>query len=371
LSAGLRGPDPERPFLLIPGPTEVHPDVAAAALEPMIAHRGEAMEALLADVLPRAARWIGTEAPVLPLACSSTGAMEAALRNAAPGPFLHLVAGAFSARWAEISRSCGLEGHRLEVEWGQALDPAGIVDALERRDYTAVTLVHNETSTGVMHPLAAIARAVREHSNALLLVDTVSSMSATPIDADALGVDLCLAGVQKAWALPAGLTLCSVSERALRRAEGAEGRGWYLDWVRHVEEIQRGRTPTTPPVSLLQQLRAQLDRMEAEGRPARFARHAAMRERVLEWARARGVEAFAVAEHRSPTVTALSTGGIASGVWIEGMRARGWHLAAGYGPLRDRLIRVGHMGEIDLPTLDRALADLSEVLGESSGSSLT
>jgi aspartate aminotransferase-like enzyme len=362
----MREPSADRPLLLIPGPTEVAPEVAQAALRPMVGHRGPEIRDLLDRVLPRVARVIGTSSSVYPLGCSATGAMEAAVRNAAPGPFLHLVCGAFSERWAEIRRRCGLDGDVLEVDWGEAIDADRVGEALDRRRYGAVTLVHNETSTGVMNPIAEIAAVVRRHPDTLLLVDTVSSMAAVELRLDAWGVDVCFAGTQKAWALPPGLTLCAVSERARRRSERALQRGYYFDWTVHEASLRKGQTPTTPPISLLQQLDVALDRLDAEGLAARYARHRAMQQRVIAWAGDRFVP-FATEGFRSMSLTALHAGPLDLTTLLQRVRARGTLIGNGYGKTKGKVFRIGHMGEWTLPALEAVLAVVDEEL-ESLGS---
>ncbi len=351
----------DEPYLLIPGPTPVAPSIAAAATRPMISHRGREMRDLVGDLLGRLRALLATDSEVYTLGTSATGAMEAAVRNAAPGPFLHLVGGAFGGRWSDIREACGLEGDRLEVPWGRAFDPDAVRDALGRRRYAAVTLVHSETSTGVLNPLEEIGAVVGEFEETLLLVDTVTSMTAVPLELDAWGVDLCLAGVQKAWALPPGLTICAVSAAALERSRRAPAKGYHLDWSLHHSALEEGQTLTTPPLSLMFQLQAQLDRIEAEGLAARYSRHRDLQARVAAWAEDR-FELFAEEGHRSPTLTPLRMEGYAVDSILEGMRDRGWILGAGCGRSRDQLIRIGHMGEMRPEILDAALRDLDGVL---------
>jgi aspartate aminotransferase-like enzyme len=353
----------QQPYLLIPGPTVVDPQIAAAGARAMIGHRGAEVQALVRDLLSRLRALLGTKSDVYPLGCSATGAMEAAIRNAGPGPILHLVGGAFSQRWSEIRESCGVEGDEITVPWGRAIDPEAVRGALERRDYAALTVVHSETSTGVLNPLPEIAAVVREFEDTLLLVDTVSSMVAVPLELDAWGVDVCLAGVQKAWALPAGLTVCAVSPRALERSASAVGKGFYFDWCKHHSALEKGQTPSTPPLSLMFQLQAQLDRIDGEGMPARHRRHLALQSRVARWAEGR-FDIYSEEGHRTPTLTPLLIGDVDVPALLAAMRERGWVLGAGYGKTRDELIRIGHMGEMTLDILEEALVDLDTSLGE-------
>jgi aspartate aminotransferase-like enzyme len=289
--------------------------------------------------------------------------MEAAVRNAAPGPFLHLVCGAFSARWSEIRAACGLEGDDLVVPWGEAILPEQLAEALAHKSYGAVTLVHNETSTGVMNPLRELAAVIKQHDDLLLLVDTVSSMAAVELRLDEWGVDVCLAGTQKAWAMPPGLTLCAVSERALRQSGRAERKGFYLDWQSHEASLRKWQTPSTPPISLLFQLQVALDRAEEEGWSARYARHAAMQRLCMSWAERRNFRPFAREGYRSMSVSALEAPGVDLPALLSRLRERGIIMGAGYGKTKPTVFRVGHMGEWTVEALEAVLATCDEELG--------
>ena len=349
----------DHPLLFLPGPTEVLPGVAQAGTLPMIGHRGPEISVLLKETMTKVAEVLATEGSVFPLCSSATGAMEGAIRNLTSGPVLHLVCGAFSKRWSKLRAACDVEGEEVVVEWGEPIDPERVREALRAKVYRAVTLVHNETSTGVLNPLREIAKVVREESEALLLVDTVSSMAAVELRLDEWGVDLCLAGTQKAWALPPGLTLVSVSDRVLKESERARGKGLYFDWCLHRRKMDSWQTPNTPPIALLFQLQAALAQMESEGFQQRYARHAAMRDRVLSWAAGRFVP-FARKGFRSTTLTALTVDSVDIAKWLEACRERGFVVGAGYGDTKSRVIRVGHMGEIDPELLAECLQVMDE-----------
>lgn len=357
----MREPSIDQPFLLIPGPVEVHPEVAAAALRPMIGHRGPAIRVLLGDVIERVQALLHTEHPVLPFASSATGAMEASIRNAGPGRFLHLVNGAFGERWSQVRAACGREGDEVRAEWGEPVLPEALAAALDQAEYAAVTIVHSETSTGVLNPLRALAATVRRiQPKALVLVDTVTSMAAVELELDAWGIDVCFAGSQKAWGLPPGLTLCTVSDRALRRSHAAQDKGLYFDFVEHVAYAARHETPSTPPVGLLLQLQAALDRIDREGSAARYARHRALAARVEEWAHGR-FGFLPRAGYRSPALSVLVLAHHAPAPVLEGMLREGWWLGAGYGRTKSDCLRIGHMGELAPETLERALVALDRV----------
>lgn len=331
--------------LFIPGPVDVHPDVLSAMTTPVIGHRGAAYAKLHAGLRPRLQTLFDTRGPVFLGTCSATGIMEAAVRNCVAKRVLSCVCGAFSERWFDIAKANGKEADPLRVEWGRAIKPEMVDQALATGKYDAVTLVHNETSTGVMSPLEEIAGVVRHYPDVLLLVDAVSALGGVKIEFDRLGVDVCLAGTQKALALPPGLCLCAVSAKALDRAKKVPDRGLYVDFVEFAAFDARDQTPSTPVIPLLYALDAQLGRMLAEGLDARFARHRAMAEACRAWARDRfalypepgfeSVTLTTVANSRNVPVEKLA----------ERMSERGYVMDKGYGKIRSKTFRIAHMGD--------------------------
>ncbi|MCB1055173.1 MAG: alanine--glyoxylate aminotransferase family protein, partial [Acidobacteria bacterium] len=248
--------EPIRYFL--PGPAYVLEEVRQALTGPVMGHRSPAFREIydrLSEGLPRVFRTAGD---VYLATGSSTLVMESAVVSTVSRRVLHLTSGAFSERWHQISLSHGLEADRVAVPWGRAVDPELVRAALRRGRYEAVTVVHNETSTGVVNPVAEISRVVREESDALLLVDCVSSLGGAPFETDEWGVDVALAGVQKCLALPPGLTLLTLSERAARQAETVSGRGYYTDLLRYRDKHAGGGPITTPVVSIVYALDFQL-----------------------------------------------------------------------------------------------------------------
>lgn len=347
----------------LPGPTAVHPEVLRAQVRGMIPHRGSAMRALWAAVQPTLQRLFGTKRPVYIAASSATGLMEAGVRNAVRRRALCLVHGAFGARFAEIVAGCGREAEILEGPPGTAPDPDAVARRLRAGDHDAVTVVHVETSTGAMAPLAELAAAVHEVERAtgreiLLVVDAVTSVGAAPVEVDGWGLDWTLTGSQKALALPPGLAFAVASRRLLARAAAQPDRGRYGDAIEFERFAAEGETPTTPALTLLYALEAQVRRLEAEGLAARFARHRAMAERVWDWAEARGVPVMAVAGARAPTVTALELP--AAPRLVAALAERGYVVGTGYGRWRDRYLRIGHMGEHGPEHVERLLAELEE-----------
>lgn len=354
----------------LPGPTEVRPEILQAMLRPVIGHRGPEMEALMQRVAPRLQALFRTRRPVYVSTSSATGLMEAAVRNCVRRRVLSLVCGAFSERFYKIAQACGKEADRLDVEWGDANEPAALAEALAGGDYDAVTVVHSETSTGVLNPLAEIASTLREVSpETLLLVDCVSSLGATPVDVDVWGLDFALTGSQKGMALPPGLAFGVASQRAFARSRDTPARGLYFDFEAFERAVAELQTSNTPAASLLFALDAQLERIEAEGLEARWARHQAMAERTWRWVdelrKDHGLDLRVLAREgrRSPSVTCVAVAAGLSGVEVaRAVVERGYAIAPGYGKLKDSSFRIGHMGDHTLDELDALLENLTSIM---------
>ena len=370
--AGPGGSDPEGlPFgrFFLPGPTEVHPAVLEAQARPVFGHRSPAMGALMESLQPGLRALFRTERPVFVSTSSATGFMEAAVRNGSVERVLSLVNGAFSGRFAEIGRACGREVEVLEVPWGAVHDPDDVAHRVAGGDFDAVTVVHSETSTGALNPVAEIARAVREASDAHVLVDSVSGLGGAPVETDAWGLDFVLTGSQKALALPPGLALGVASERLLARAATLPGRGLYFDLPEFERRMERHQTPNTPALSLLFALEVQLGRIGAEGLQARWERHARMAGRCAAWVSAlreeRGLDVRVLAPdgHRSPTVTCVELPeGTRGPAVVRTAREEGWVIGGGYGKLKETTMRIGHMGERTPEELEELLGVLAGVL---------
>ncbi len=370
------GPDRESGFgrFFLPGPTEVRPAVLAAQKRALIGHRGEPINALMREIQPGLREVFGTARPVLVSTSSATGLMEAAVRNGAIERVLSLVNGAFSERFARIARACGFDVDVLEVPWGGVHDPDAVRTRLRAKRYDAVTMVHSETSTGALNPIAELAATVREFPDTLVLVDAVTSAGGAPVRTDDRGLDFVLAGSQKAMALPPGLAFGVASERMLERSARAACKGVYFDLVAFHDSLAKEQTPNTPAVTLMYSLAEQVRHISAEGLEKRWARHAAMARGCAEWANAMREDAgpelsvLAPEGFRSPTVTCLLLPpGRTGPEVVQAMKERGFVIGAGYGGLKARSVRIGHMGDHTLEELDRVLEALEEVLRASPG----
>lgn len=368
-ASGDRTPAFGRFFL--PGPTEVRDPVLVAQARPVIGHRGPEIQALM-DRLQRGLRPVfGTDRPVFISTSSASGLMEAAIRNGVRRRVLCLVNGAFSGRFSKIAAACDVELDVLEVAWGAAHEPGRVADALAGGRYDAVTVVHSETSTGVLNDLDAIAEVLRGHDDVLLLVDSVTGAGGAPVDADRRALDFVLTGSQKALALPPGLSFGVASERMMARSASLTGKGYYFDLIEHAKQLAKLQTPTTPAVSLMFALDEQVSYVAAEGLEARFARHQKMAERCWSWVddvrERHGLQLSVLARpgYRSPTITCIDLPEPMTGPPIvAGMAERGIVIGGGYGKLKETTIRIGHMGDHTLSELEVVLGALEEVLVE-------
>jgi aspartate aminotransferase-like enzyme len=348
----------------------VRREVLEAMLRPMIPHRGKEFEQLFGRLQRGLQDVFRTTRPILVSSSSATGLMEASVRCAPPGRLLSIVNGSFSERFANIARACGRDTDVLEVPLGGVSDPDEVAARLESRGYAAVTVVHSETSTGALSDVRRIGDLARERG-ARCLVDSVTGVGATPLHFDDWDMDFVLTGSQKALALPPGLALGVASERYMRTAGEAPDRGLYFDLVEFESYALRGQTPNTPALPLLYALDAQLEAIAAEGVEARWARHRAMARRTHSWVAERagryGISVLAREGARSDTVTAVVLpDGVASGEVVRAVARRGITIGGGYGTMRERTFRIGHMGDHTLATLEHCLdacdAALEDVL---------
>ena len=350
--------------MFVPGPVDVAPEVLAAQARAMIPHRSKEFEEIFQRSWQKARQLFFTQSRVFIVTSSGTGLQEAAVRNLAKRDVLACANGAFSQRWAEVARSNGKQVDTLEFEWGQPVTPERVAGALKNKRFEILLLVHNETSTGLQNPVEEIAAAARQASpETLICIDAVSSLGGAKIEMDAWGLDYVLTSSQKCLALPPGLSLAAVDDRAMQSAEQVPDRGWYFDLVRLDKHLHKDSTPATPALSLIYALDLQLDRILAEGLEARFARHSAMARRVQDWALAHGFDLFAAEGYRSQTVTTVSN---TREISIPDLNAflleRDMRIANGYGPLKGRTFRIAHMGETQLDDIDRLLAAMSAYL---------
>lgn len=351
--------------LFIPGPTDVASSVLQAQAQPLIGHRSSAFSNLFERIQTRLKQVLQTDHRVYVTASSGSGLQEAAVRNCVASRLLLCSCGAFGDRWHQVAQANGVPVDLLSGNWGQPILADQVAEAMQANQYDALAVVHNETSTGVENPVAAITRQAKEiNPDLIVLVDAVSSAAGVDLPVDSWGVDVLLTSSQKCFGLPPGLAFAAVSDAALARARSVEHRGWYFDFL-ELEKylVERRSTPATPAITLLYALDAQLDRILTEGLPARFARHIAMAERTRQWAHDRGLEPFAAEGYRSKTVTTVNkTSDLDFEALAAFLKSRNMVIANGYGKIKTQTFRIGHMGEITLQDINHLLGTIDEFL---------
>ena len=350
--------------LFTPGPTQVRPEILKELATPQIHHRAPEFSELYADIQPKLQTVLSTKNPVLLFTSSSTGAMEAAVTNLVAKRCLNLVNGAFSKRWHQIATGNGVPCDAFEIPWDIAVKPEMVDEQLATGKYDAVALVYNETSTGLMNPLKAIADMVAQHPDVFLLVDAVSGMAGAPIETDAWGIDFVLAGVQKAFALPAGLAVAAVSERAFERAKNVPARSYYFNLPLMLKSHLKNQTPSTPSIPHMYALNAQLNDMLAEGMEQRFGRHARMASIVQAWAK-KHFDIFPEEGYWSQTLTTIvNTKEVDVPGLIKTLADQyNLRISNGYGDIKNKTFRIAHMGDTQVDEIEGLLKVIESVLG--------
>jgi len=353
--------------LRIPGPTPCPPDVLAAVSKQMVNHRGPEMAAMMKRVTERLKQFLETSHDVLLVSASGTGGLEAAIVNTlSPGDrVLGISIGAFGDRICKIAETYGADVRRLEFEWGTAASPDDIRRALgEESNLRAVLVTHNETSTGVTNPLAEIREVIQAESDALILVDGISSAGSIPLPVDEWGIDVLVSGSQKGWAVPPGLAIMAVGPRAWQAAEKAKMPRFYFDLAAHRKSAEIGQTPWTPTLPVIFGLDVSLEHMAAEGKEAIFARHARIAAHTRERVKALGLKLFADERFASNTVTSVKVPeGVDGKELTKTLREK--HdtvLGGGQRSLAGRIFRLGHLGWVRQEDLDRAIDALAVAL---------
>ena len=348
----------------VPGPTWVRPEILAEMSRPVIGHRSSEFREMFGQILRDVKELFATKQHGFVATSSGTGLLEGALLNCVPRRILVTTCGAFSTRWLQIAEQLGLEVDHLDHKWGEAIDVDRLATHIESRrgHYDAVTITHNETSTGVMNNLQELAEVIRqESSDTLILVDAVSSLGSAPVLFDEWGIDVCVASSQKGLALPPGLTVFAVSERAMERAAKRHYRGYYFDFLQYRKQAETDGAAFTPAISLCYALQKQLDYiLRQETLEKRWARHEEMRR--ITWERVAGIaETTTALEDASKSVSALRPLHMNGPEVVSRMKQRGYTLGGGYGEWREATFRIGHMGDISMESLNAMLDVLEEV----------
>jgi aspartate aminotransferase-like enzyme len=351
-----------------PGPTEVREDVLKAMLRQPIPHRGAEFHDIFSRIQSGMRDVFRTQRPVYVLTSSGTGAMEAAIRCAPRGRILALVNGAFGERFAKVARACGREVDRADFAPGDVPDANEVGRRLGAGSYSALTMIHSESSTGALADVRAIACVARA-AGVATIVDSVSGIGGARLEFDAWGVDCVVSASQKALALPTGLAFAVASESYLRAIEDVGDRGMYFDLLDFEAHGRNCETPATPNVSLFFALERQVGSIATEGVEARWSRHEAMRATMERWVTGAreaidmDISIFAKQGARSPTVTAVSLPtGVVSTDLVAKVAERGYTIGTGYGALRLTTFRVGHMGDHTVAGLESCLGAVTEGL---------
>ena len=350
-------------YLFIPGTTHVDDDILEAIARPMFGHRDSLYSELPGAVFTKLNKFLHTDGHIYLSTSSSTGMMEGAIRNLVNKKVLMTDCGAFSKRWAEVAELNGKEIDVIKVEMGQATTPEMVDDFLAKGGFEAVCITHNETSTGVLNPIEEIGALVKEkYPDVMVCVDAVSSMAGTDIKVDEWNLDVVLAGTQKAFALPPGLCVVTVSERALEKSLTVKDRGYYFNFEELEKKAVKDQTPATPAISLVNALNVQMDRIFAEGMEKRFQRHLDMAAHVRSWTQ-QHFALYSDEKYLSPTVTNVHNTREIDVVALNGELAkRGAMLSNGYGALKGICFRIAHMGDLQLSDVQGLTGQIEEIL---------
>lgn len=354
-----------RKKLFIPGPVDVAEDVLKQMSKPMIGHRSQEATDLQKGISEKLQKLMFTENDILLSTSSGTGLMEAAIRSCTRKKAVVFAMGAFGERWHELAKKNGIDVDLVSVKWGEAISPELVEETLENGTYDLVAITHNETSSGVMNPIGEISKVFKKYPNVVTCLDTVSSLGGAKIEVDKWGIDVCIASTQKCLGLPPGLSVCSISEKALNAAEEVDNRGFYFDLVRIKKYVDKKpyQYPSTPSLPHMYALDYQLDKiLDIEGLENRFNRHADNAAFVREWAK-KYFDLYSDENHLSNTVTNIeNTRGISVKELNNKLAERGYVISNGYGKLKEKAFRIAHMAETKREDLEKLLSEIEDIL---------
>jgi aspartate aminotransferase-like enzyme len=356
--------------LHIPGPVEVSEKTFRAFCSPMIGHRGQGFKDLYAKIQPQLQALLSTKQLVYLSTSSAWGVMEGAIRNLVSKKVLCCMCGAFSDKWLDVAQRCGKQAEGLKVNWGSPIQAEEIETKLATGQFDALTLIHNETSTGVMSPLYQIAALKEKFPDVMFIVDAVSSMTAIKLEFDALRVDVLLAGTQKAFALPPGMAVFTCSPAALNKAAKAKDRGYYFDFVEFQKNAEESMTPSTPSIAHVYALASKLDEILAEGLAERYARHLKLAEMTRAWAAGHGFTLFPDPGYESVTLTCINNGAKPGGRIVDVpklqklVKDQGFLIDGGYGKIKGTTFRISNMGDETEATMQQLYAALDKAMAQ-------
>ncbi len=354
--------------LHIPGPVEVSEKTFRALCAPMIGHRGQGFKDLYGKMQPQLQSLLSTRQLVYLSTSSAWGVMEGAVRNLVTKKVLNCMKGAFSDKWFDVSKKCGKEAEALQVEWGSPIRAEAIDRRLATGQFDALTLIHNETSTGTMSPITEIAALKKKYPDVMFIVDAVSSMTALPLKFDELGIDVLLAGTQKAFALPPGLAVFVCSPAALAKAATVKDRGYYFDFVEFQKNAEQNMTPSTPSIPHIFALASKLDDFFAEGLENRYARHRKTNQMTRDWAARHGFTLFPEPGFESLTLCCVNNGARPGSRVVDAaklqklVKDQGFLIDGGYGKIKGTTFRLSNMGDETPESMERLYAALDSAM---------
>ena len=335
----------------------------------MIGHRGQGFKDLYSKTQRQLQSLLSTRQLVYLSTSSAWGVMEGAIRNLVAKKVLNCMCGAFSDKWLDVSQRCGKQAEGLQVAWGSPIRAEDVDKKLATGQFDALTVIHNETSTGTMSPLAEIAALKKKYPDVMFIVDAVSSMSALPIQFDALGIDVLLAGTQKAFALPPGLSVFTCSPAALAKAATMRDRGYYFDFAEFQKNAEQSMTPSTPSIPHVYALSSKLDEFFAEGLEQRYARHRKTNQMTRDWATGHGFTLFPEKGYESLTLCCVNNGAKPGGgrtVDVAKLQKlvkdQGFLIDGGYGKIKGTTFRLSNMGDETEATMQQLFAALDKAL---------
>jgi len=354
------------PRLFIPGPVKVNDDVLQQLARPTLGHRGKEYAQLQGETVEMLKKILFTEQNVFLSTSSASGIWEAAIRNCVgfDETVLCTMCGAFSDKWASITKSCGRNIEQLKVDWGKPTTAEMIDEKLAEGKYSAVTIVYNETSTGLTNPVYEISEMMKQkYPDVLVFVDSVSAMVGLPLHFDDLGWDITFASVQKAFAIPPGLAVAAVSNRALEKSKSVPNRGYYFDFQNFAKSAAKNQTPTTPVIPHIMALNYQCHKLISEGMENVWERHKQMANFVRTWAK-ENFDLFCEEKYASDTLTTVkNTRAIKVADVINAIQEKhNTIFGNGYGALKEETFRIAHMGDITLDDLKELIAWIDEEL---------
>ncbi len=350
--------------LFIPGPIDVREDVLKQMTRPMIGHRSKEASILQRSISEKLQKVFYTKEQILLSTSSGSGLMEGAVRSCTRKKAAIFSVGAFGDRWYKMAVCNNVSADKFSVKQGEAITPEMVDDVLSTGNYDLITITHNETSTGVMNPVEEISQVVKNYPQVIWCLDAVSSMGGVKIEVDKLGIDICITSTQKCMGLPPGLSIASMSQKAVEAAREVKYRGLYLDLLELYECIQKKdyQYPSTPALPMMYALDYQLDKILEEGLENRYERHLNMAKYVRKWAK-ENFELFPNEKYISNTLTTIkNTKNINIGQLNKKLGERGYAISNGYGNLKDKTFRISHMGDYTLEEVKKLIEAINEIL---------